>query len=240
MLSDQELINLMISEPSWEDVIVKIVAEEGMDPWDLDLTKLADVFANYVGKMDQLDLRIPARFILIAAILLRMKSDILAGKPQKHALISEPGPAKDSELIRMLAQIPPLQAPVKRVPLGSVTVEELITALRKAFEVRERRKERKMKLRRRVAAVLPEQREDITKRINTLLDEINQAISDIEGSTKFSNLVKKWERKEIVRTLMPMLHLTQEGKITHEQPELFEDIIVKKKKKEEESHESET
>ncbi|MEM5814711.1 MAG: hypothetical protein QXD77_02750, partial [Candidatus Aenigmatarchaeota archaeon] len=72
MLSDQELINLMISEPIWEDVIVRIVAEEGMDPWKLDLIKLADVFAAYVSKMDRLDLRIPARFVLIAAILLRM------------------------------------------------------------------------------------------------------------------------------------------------------------------------
>ena len=28
MLTDQQLIDLMVIEPSWEDVIVKIVAEE--------------------------------------------------------------------------------------------------------------------------------------------------------------------------------------------------------------------
>ena len=230
MLNDEELINLMISEPSWEDVIVRIVSEEGMKEWDIDLIKLADAFAVYVSKMDQLDLRIPARFILITAILLRMKSDILAGTPQKHALISEPGPDKDSELIRLLAQIPPLQPPVKRVPLGSVTMEELITALRKAFEVEERRKVKKERLRQRIAVVMPQEKEDITERIGRLLDEINAAIADIDGSTTFSKLVKNWERRDIVRTLLPMLHLTQEGKITHEQPVLFEDIIVKKKK----------
>jgi segregation and condensation protein A len=222
----------MISEPSWEDVIVRIVSEEGMDPWKLDLIRLADVFAAYVGRMDQLDLRIPARFILIAAILLRLKSDILAGVPQKQALLGEPGPEKDSELIRLLAQIPPLQPPVKRMPLGPVTMEELLAALRKAFEVEERRKRKKEHLRRRVDVVLPQERDDITDRIARLLEEINKAITDIEGSTTFSKIVKKWERREIVRTLMPMLHLSQEGKITHEQPVLFEDIIVKKKKKE--------
>lgn len=237
MLNDEELINLMISEPSWEDVIVRIVAEEGMDPWQLDLIKLADVFAVYISKIDQMDLRIPARFVLIAAILLRMKSDVLAGTPQKHALIGEPGPEKDSELIRLLAQIPPLQPPVKRVPLGSVTMEELIAALRKAFEVQERRKTKKERLRQRVAVVMPQEKEDITERISKLLDEINAAITEIEGSTTFSKLVKNWDRREIVRTLLPMLHLTQEGKITHEQPQLFEDIIVRKKKLKSEQNE---
>jgi len=95
---------------------------------------------------------------------------------------------------------------------------------------------RKLRLRRRVEAVLPEERDDITERISRLLDEINKAITDIEGSTTFSKLVKKWERREIVRTLLPMLHLTQEGKITHEQPKLFEEIIVKRKR--EKKHET--
>ena len=62
-------------------------------------------------------------------------------------------------------------------------------------------------------------------------DEINAAILDIEGSTTFSKLVKNWERRDIIRTLLPMLHLAQDGKITYEQPQLFEDIIVRKKKK---------
>ena len=83
MLSDEQLINLMVSEPSWEDVIVKIVAEEGMDPWNIDIVKLADTFITYLDKMESLDLRVPARFILITAILLRMKSDVLTARKQK-------------------------------------------------------------------------------------------------------------------------------------------------------------
>ena len=140
---------------------------------------------------------------------------------------------REAELIKLLSSIPPLQPPVKRVPLGTVTVEELITALRKAFEVQERRHKRKERTRQRVEAVLPQDQEDITKRIENLLDEINHAIESIEGSTTFSSLVKNWERKSIVRTLLPMLHLSQEGRITHEQPELFKEIIVKRKQKKE-------
>lgn len=229
MLSDQDLISLMINEPSWEDVIVKIIAEEKMDPQKIDLMKLADVFSTYLQRTHEMDLRVPARFILIAAILLRMKSDILSGEPEQKPLSERSKEQKDAELIRLLSQIPPLQAPVKRVPLGSVTTEELLTALRKAFEVKERREERKFKLRERVAVVLPHETQDITERIDKLLEQISDAIKDIEGSVKFNELVKKWERQDIVRTLTPMLHLSQEGKITYEQPALFGDITIKKK-----------
>jgi len=229
MLSDNDLIDLMVNEPSWEDVIVRIVAEEQMDPWAIDLIKLADTFGIYVTKLDQLDLRVPARFMLITAILLRMKSDILANRPQRQFIAEGATEQKDAELIRLLASIPPLQAPVKRVPVGSVTMEELLTALRKAFEVKERREQRKFRIRQRIEQVLPVETEDITKRIQTLLDQINGAIAGIEGSTTFKSLVKNWERKDIVKQLMPMLHLTQEGKITHEQPVLFDDIIIKRK-----------
>lgn len=229
MLTDEQLISLMVNEPSWEDVIIKIVAEEQMDPWNIDIVKLADVFSRYVEKIDKLDLRIPARFILIAAILLRMKSDILVSRKQK-ILIPESG-EKENELLRILAKIPPLEPPAKRTPLRNVSLDELITALKKAFEVSERRVLRKKRLKRAVEKALPEKDEqDINERINNLLERINEAITQIEEDVEFSRLVKNWNRREIVRTLLPMLHLSQEGKIVYNQKELFKEIKVKVKK----------
>jgi len=231
MLSDDDLINLMVSEPSWEDVIVKIVAEEGMDPWAVDICKLADVFGIYLTKMDQIDLRVPARFILITAILLRMKSDILAEKRERRILIPESDVNKDEELMRTLSAIPPLQPPLKRVPLGSVTVTELVTALKKAFEVQERRERRKIKIRAMVERAVPTGDTDITKRIDNLLASINQAIDELHNDVEFSKLVNKWERVEIVRALLPLLHLSQDGKVSVRQQELFKEIFIELKKK---------
>lgn len=228
MLSDKQLINLMISEPSWEDVIIKIVAEEQMDPWNIDLIKLADTFVAYIGKMEELDLRIPARFILITAILLRMKSDVIATK-RERILIPEGEKAED-ELLRILATIPPLQPPLKRVPLGNVSLNELIIALRKAFEVKERREKRKFRVREAAVRALPEQQEDITERIDNLLSQIQLALTEIEASVEFSRLVKGWNRKEIVKALIPLLHLSQDGKVIINQKELFKEIFVELKK----------
>jgi len=225
MLSDQQLINLMISEPSWEDVIIKIIAEEQMDPWSIDIIKLSNAFLDYLQKMEELDLRIPARFILISAILLRMKSDVLIEKEEK-ILIPEAEKEAD-ETLRVLASLPPLQPPLKRIPLRNVTLEELLSALRKAYEVQERRTERKIRIKRAVDVVLPVgEVEDITERIGKLLSQINDALGEVE-SIEFSRLVKRWGRREIVESLLPLLHLSQDGKINLTQEELFKEIMIK-------------
>ena len=228
MLSDQQLINLMISEPSWEDVIIKIVAEEQMNPWSVDIIKLSNIFLNYLEKMEQLDLRIPARFILITAILLRMKSDVLVEREEKMFI---PESEKETdETLRVLASLPPLQPPLKRMPLRNVSLEELISALKKAYEIQERRIERKVRIKRAVEIALPPaEAEDITERINKLLTQINEALVEVD-SIEFSRIVKRWSRKEIVESIIPLLHLSQDGKIDLTQEELFKEILVKLRK----------
>ncbi|MBI4015569.1 MAG: hypothetical protein HY362_02535 [Candidatus Aenigmarchaeota archaeon] len=224
------MITLVVNEPSWEDVILKIVAEEGMDPWAVDLIKLADAFNVYLQKIGEMDLRVPARFILIAAILLRMKSDIFAAKKLRTVLSDSEKPP--DPMLKILAEVPPLQPPLKRIPLGSVTVDELISALKKAFEVKERRTIRKDRLRRAVAQVLPVDQEDITDRIEKLYSQINSYLTELQCSVEFSKLVKTWERRSIVRTLLPLLHLTQEGKVDYRQEQVWGEIIVEGKKNE--------
>lgn len=225
MLTDQQLINLMIVEPSWEDVIVKIIAEEQMDPWSIDIIRLADTFLNYLSKIGELDLKIPARFILISAILLRMKSDVLAAKKERIFISESEKP--DDEMLRILAQVPPLQPPIKRIPLGNVTINELIYALKKAFEVQERRIEKKVRIRRAAEIAVPHE-EDITERINVILNEIENALQNIDN-IEFSRLVRRWKREEIIKALTPLLHLSQDGKIIIEQPEMFKEIFIKKR-----------
>lgn len=228
MLSDQQLISLMVNEPSWEDVIVKIIAEEEMDPWNIDIIRLANIFVSYLEKMETLDLRVPARFILITAILLRMKSDVFEAK-SRRTYIPE-SDEKENELLRVLANIPPLQAPVKRIPMGNVTLDELIGALKKAFEVKERRVTRKRRLREAVERAMPEREEDITTRIDALMEEIEDALATIENNIEFSRLVKKWHREDIVKSFIPLLHLANQGKVHLNQKELFKEITVELKK----------
>ena len=196
MLSNDQMVSLMVNEPSWEDVIVKIIAEEKMDPWDIDICVLADYFLVYVQKMTDMDLRVPARFILITAILLRMKSDVLMKKKKRVMIASSEKPLP--KWYQVAAELPPLDAPIKRTTMRNVTLEELMKALKKAFDVKKRRTERKEKRRRIVANAMPlEPTEDITVRIASLYVEIQSTLLEIETDIEFSKLVKDWNRESI-------------------------------------------
>jgi segregation and condensation protein A len=156
-----------------------------------------------------------------------MKSDVLTEKEEK---IFIPEAEKEAdETLRVLASLPPLQPPLKRIPLRNVSLEELISALKKAYEIQERRVERKVRIKRAVEVALPPaEMEDITERINKLLTQINEALSEVD-SIEFSRIVKRWGRKEIVESIVPLLHLSQDGKIELNQEELFKEIFVRKR-----------
>ncbi len=229
MLSEKQMIELMVSEPSWEDVIIRIVAEEGIDPWNIDMVKFSDLFMDYLRKLESLDLRVPARFILVAAVLVRMKSDVLAPKRERRMLIPERD-SKHNEALMALASLPPLEPPLKRVPLRNVTLDELLVALKKAFEVKERREMKRESIRLDTRRAVPPPEMDITERVNALMKEIEEALTEITKEIEFSRLVKRWSRKEIVRTLIPLLQLEQEGKVSLDQKEEFKEILVRLRK----------
>ena len=64
-------------EVTWKTLIVELVKNEQMDPWDIDISALAQKYITMVRKLQQADLRISGKVLLAASILLRMKSDIL-------------------------------------------------------------------------------------------------------------------------------------------------------------------
>ncbi|MEI2761619.1 segregation/condensation protein A [Methanothrix soehngenii] len=61
-----------------------------IDPWDIDIARTTEKFLQYIDSLEKRDLRIPARTLLYASILLRMKSDSMEG--QKEVADEEPEP----------------------------------------------------------------------------------------------------------------------------------------------------
>ena len=59
--------------------------EEGRyDPWDIDIARATEKFLEYIDSLEKRDLRIPARTLLYASILLRMKSDSMEGQKEEE------------------------------------------------------------------------------------------------------------------------------------------------------------
>ncbi|MCD6367636.1 MAG: segregation/condensation protein A [Candidatus Aenigmarchaeota archaeon] len=221
-MEEREIIDMASKESNWEEVLEYIITEEGMDPWDIDIVKLADALTEYIKKSRELDFKVPARIIIISAILLRMKVEILTMEEEEKAKQK-----KEEEMID-LSNVPNLEAPVKRIPKRKVTLEELVSALEKAFRTKERREEKKLRIKKKVEELINEDYVDIEKRINDLYERITNILNKLKkGELTFRELVPKWERKEIVDNFLPLLHLSTDGKITCEQKEIFKDIYIR-------------
>ena len=62
------------------DVLVAMARQGKIDPWAVDIVQVADMFSVHLFKSKAQNLRYSSRVILYAAILLKMKADILDGK----------------------------------------------------------------------------------------------------------------------------------------------------------------
>lgn len=216
VVDESRLIRTIILGSDWQEVLEIIVVEEGLDPQHIDIIKLADSFTEYLQRLKTFDFRIPARFILIAAILLRMKCDLLLEEEEEKIRIDT------AQIPNInLEDIPELSAPLMRKPTRKVTLDELIHALNRAFEFKERKEGKQLRMRRAVENLI-EPEEDIELRISRIYERIAK-----HDTIKFSELVHPWRRRDIVKTFMPLLHLQQRGKVQCEQEEFFKEITIR-------------
>jgi len=191
---DHTKIMRMITSPSsWEQVIYEVIAFEGLDPWDLDLTKLVEGFLEYMKGLEQMDFKIPAKYVMVASTLLRMKSDHLPllnyFQEQENGDVVEEG----SEIIAGTEEpaLNPLTIPPRRLPQRRVVISELVQALRKVLGTQKRRKLRNERAGRWIYIY----GDDLGKRISSLYDRINAILSRVrEKEVGFSKLVTEWNK----------------------------------------------
>lgn len=60
----------------------RLVEENKLDPWDVDIAFLARAYMEEIRKRELLDLRVPARALLAASFLLRKQVEILFPQPK--------------------------------------------------------------------------------------------------------------------------------------------------------------
>ena len=66
-------------------LILPLIEEGKLDPWEVDVVELANLYIEEIRRRELLDLRIPARAIVAASFLLKKKVDVLFPKPpRKH------------------------------------------------------------------------------------------------------------------------------------------------------------
>jgi segregation and condensation protein A len=228
MTEEENILKTIINKESWEEVIYYIVSLENINPWDVDLVKLTESFVRFIKSVEDLDFRIPAKVVFVAAILLRLKADYLSiFEEEEEEILKEQKPFAELGIDPNLVQ---LGYPMKRVPKRQVTLDELIVALKKALAVKERKTER-VKIAREQLADIGTEEEDITKRTETILKEVDELMKKLnQDKIEFSKIVGEWKKDKIINKFVPLLHLAHDHKVTCEQEDYFKEIFIMKQK----------
>ncbi|MBI2085418.1 MAG: segregation/condensation protein A [Candidatus Aenigmarchaeota archaeon] len=223
MQTEEKILKLVVRDHSWEQIIFHLIEAEGLDPNNVDLEKLAKSFVDYISKLEELDFHIPAKMIIIAAVLLRMKSDKLGF--EKELVMPEvdqkPEPIEKIETL-------PLDVPLRRQPKRRVSVQELIEALRRIVETKEKKERKFLRMQERIEIT----EDDITEKIDKLYSKIAWVLDRLYGEPlAFSKLVGEWKRKNVVRNFIPLLQLVHQGKVDAEQEDFFKEILITRRLK---------
>lgn len=224
----------IVVQPTWREMLVELVASEQFDPWNVDIVGIADKYLEKIRQMKVLELHVPANIILAASILLRFKSEALKFEEEVQ---------EASEQVFLEGDKPPVEIPLLSLrtripPKRKATLPELIAALERVLTEKKQRAEKPI--------IKPEilefelQKYDIEEKMNDILSRI-KTTADAEGLTAFTSLLTEQTPLEIIRTLIPLLHLCQESRISLIQDEIFGEIFVhlREEKKEGAKHEKE-
>jgi len=229
MSEEENILKMIIEKESWEEVIYQIVSLENLNPWDVDLVKLTGSFLRYMNQLKEINFRLPAKIVFVAAVLLRLKADYLSIFEEEETIEDVAKQAGPLEQLGIDPNLIQLGVPIKRIPKRQITLDELMGALKKAMEVRVKREIRRQVWEERLKVQFTEE-QDIARRIDEMMEEIEKGIKrSKEGAVTFNDVVKEWKREEVVGKFIPLLHLEQNQKIETKQEDFFKEIYIRRK-----------
>src|SRR3989344_3697140 len=225
---------------TWQSLLMDLVKQEGMDPWDIDVSELANSYIKTVKKLKQANLGISGKVVLASALLLKVKSKRLIGddmdnldnlfkKSQDDPMLI--GEFDDVDLLNpMLDQAlgqffdePRLTPRTPQPRKRKVSVFDLVEALEKAMNLR----------RRRVTRDLPGLRHKLevpeALDVGDIIVSVYRDIKEFYKKTgkrelKFSDLIKGDDKSTKVFTFIPLLHLHNERRLDLDQKEYLGEI----------------
>jgi len=235
--SEADLYNFIFQEDdiTWQAVILDLARSGKINPWDIDVSVLSQEYIQTIKKLKEMNFRLSGKVILAGAILLKLKAERL-GVTQLLAMLDPdkyPQEADDSDDGFYLEREKHftkagLNLTIPRARKRKVTVFELVEALKKALDVDIKRTERLAAWKNQPLRPLPEvRRPDIFAKIEAVFFKIRQFVKKFNKKTmKFEEIVPSKEKKDVIWTLIPLLHLANQDKLTLRQEEPFGQLYI--------------
>ncbi len=232
-VGQEQIHDLLLSDKlSWQAIIYDLINTEQLDPWDIDLTLLAQKFLERVRTLEEANFFISSKVLLAASLLLRMKSEILLDydiKTLDEVLFGKKEIRKYSqERIELDEDVPLLAVRTPLPRYKKVTLEELMNALGHAIKTENRRISKVVVAKQQefeAANSLPKQKINVQDRIKEVYGRLRDIFKDREEKLSFSELAGS-TTEERMATFLPLLHLDNQQKVWLEQESHCSEIWI--------------
>lgn len=223
-------------DPGWQTIIYDLINSEQLDPWNIDLSTLCKGYLRKIHELQEADFFVSSKVLLAAALLLRIKSDLLLTKYIREIdnilFKKEEKIEKILERIEIDEDLIPYLSPKTPMPrFKKVTLQELINALDVAIKTEGRRieKEIEKKQAERLSYVdIPKfRRINIKDRIKGFYAKVLTGFKNKKGETRlaYSHFTGN-SKEEKIACFLPMLHLSNNSKIWLEQEKHYSEIYL--------------
>jgi segregation and condensation protein A len=232
-INQSQFFDLITGEElSWQAIIYDLIKTEQLDPWDIDIGILADKYVEAISQLEEADFYISSKVLLACSLLLRLKSDILVNSYIQSLDDALYGRKEERryEIERMEIDENELPILVPRTPMArhrKVTLKELMGALNKAIDTENRRIKREIKGRqaeKSILVVLPKGTHvPLKTRVKNIFTRVKVHVDHPDNDhMKYSHLAPS--REEKLASFVPVLHLSNNGKLYLRQPVHFDEI----------------
>ena len=233
----EQIHDLLFSkELGWQEIIYDLINTEQLNPWDIDITLLSNKYLEKIQKLEEQSFFISSKVLLAAALLLRIKSEILLneyiksideilfGKKEKEI-------TRVQERIELEDEIPELvpKSPIPR--FRKVTLRELVESLDKAIITENRRIKKEIIEKNAVresSLAIHKKKFSMKDKIKEMFEKLLEDLQEKE-KIHFEKLVGKSKEEKII-AFNSLLHLENQKKIWIEQSEHFGEIHIWLKK----------
>ena len=234
-VNQEQLHDLLFSrEIGWQEIIYDLINTEQLNPWNVDITVLTDKYLERISSLEEADFFISSKVLLAAALLLRIKSEILLNKYIRsidEILFGKKEEKKyELEKIELNEEIPELipKSPMPR--FRKVTLQELMDSLNKAIITENRRIKKRLVVTnalREVDISLPKKRFNIKDKIKDIYERLKGHFNENQHHIRvsFKDFIGN-DKSERIATFSPLLHLDHQKKIWLEQEKHLEDFHI--------------
>jgi segregation and condensation protein A len=224
-------------ELGWQEIIYDLINSEQLDPWDINITILTDGYLAKIENLEEADFFVSSKVLLAAALLLRIKSEILLNKHIQSIDDILFGKKEEKsytmERIELDEEIPELipRSPIPR--LKQVTLNELIEALNKAITTENRRIKKEIinkNALREVGISLPKRKINIKDKIKEIYSRLFKHFDENKERKKIPYSEFIVDKEEKIISFYPLLQLENQRKVWMQQDGHFEEIFIWMKK----------